>query len=380
MADRFAKLRGILCAATVLGGLGYAHPCFAQAMDLPGSADPGRVLENLELPERPDRSLEPEEKGRKAVATAPQGTENLKFVLRDLQVDGMTAYDSADLQKLYGEYLDREISVATLFEIMAALQQKYLDDGYALTKVVIPNQNIESGNVRLSVIEGHVETVEMGPGLDQTAQVRDAAQRIAAMRPLNVKKLERIMLILNDLPDLNVSAIIANDPNSARNEQGAVRLILQKNEEDVSIGSVGVDNHGSVFTGPLQIKANVQQFGLGIAHSTLALSTIAAVPFQEQKLGSVSYTVPVFGASGTMATLSASKARTEPGSRFLSSSVMLKGPPGAIRFAPYVSSARERAFKRWVIRTTRWKRFGVAFAASAIAITENCEGNVCLIS
>lgn len=308
------KLRCLLFAATMLGGLGQTHTVFAQALDLQGSADPGRSLEDLKIPARPDTSLENQEQKRKAVAPAPSGTESLIFVLRDLKVEGMTAYDDAEVRPIYGRYLGGEISVATLFEIIAELQQKYFDDGYALTKVVIPNQNIEGGHVRLAVIEGHVETVEMEPGLDHSPQVRDAAKRIAGMYPLNVKKLERIMLLLNDLPDLNVSAIIANDQNSATAQQGAVRLVLQRNEEVLKKGSIGVDNHGSVFTGPLQIKANAQTYSFAVPHSELGVSGLTAVPFQEERLASASYSVPLFGASGTKATLSASKALTEPGS------------------------------------------------------------------
>lgn len=307
------KFRRLSMTTALVGGLGFSHPVFAQTTDLPGSADPGRAIENLQLPTRPDTTLEAETPTRKAVAPAPEGTENLTFVLRDLQVDGMTAYDAGEVRGMYDDYIGREISVATLFQIMAKLQQKYLDDGYALTKVVIPNQNIEGGNVRLAVIEGHVENVEMAPGLDQTPQVRDAAKRIAAMRPLNVKKLERIMLILNDLPDLSVSAIIANADGQIL-EQGGVRLILQKNEKQMIHGSVSVDNYGSAFTGPLQVQANASAAGIGIAHSALSVTGMVAVPIQEQRLGSASYSVPLFGASGTTATVSVSKARTEPGS------------------------------------------------------------------
>jgi hemolysin activation/secretion protein len=137
------QFKSFLLATAMFGGIGITQPAFAQETELPGSADPSRVLENLKLPTRPDTSLEPEDQSRKAVALAPEGTENLRFILEDLQIDGMSAYDPAEIRSMYDEFIGREISVATLFEIMAKLQQKYLDDGYALTKVVIPNQNVE---------------------------------------------------------------------------------------------------------------------------------------------------------------------------------------------------------------------------------------------
>jgi hemolysin activation/secretion protein len=353
MLEKLGKLKGILFAASMLGGLPFVHLAYAQALDLPGSADPSRVIEDLELPKRPNTSLESEAQSRKAIAPAPAGTENLTFVLHDLQVDGMSAYDPAEIAKIYDQYLGTEISVATLFEIMAALQQKYLDDGFALTKVVIPNQNIQAGNVRLAVIEGHIQTVEMGAGLDQTAQMRDAAKRIVAMRPLNVKKLERVMLVLNDLPDVNVSAIIANDPNALPNSQGAVRLILQKNQEKLARGGVAVDNHGSAFTGPLQIRANGKAYNIGVAHSELGVTAMAAAPFQTQRLASASYTVPLLGASGTKATFSASKARTEPGSNL--STLDIKGASESIEASISYPIIRQRDMTLTADAGFEWK-------------------------
>lgn len=306
--------RRYLLLASVFGVLSWTQAATAQDLTLPGAADPGRALGDLRLAPRPDETLEHDGAKKKAVSSAPQGTENLKFMLKDIRLEGMTAYAPWEAELLYSQYLGHEISVATLFEIMASIQQKYLDDGFALTKVVIPNQNIEGGNVAFTVIEGHVEEVEFGARLKETAALQDAAKRIRAMRPLNIKKLERIMLILNDLPDSSVGAILAAPKNQQSTQTGAVRLVLEGNEESESMGSVGINNHGSVFTGPLQANASVRALGLGIDHSALEISAMAAIPFQEQRIGSVSYSIPMFGVSGTQFTVSGSKARTEPGS------------------------------------------------------------------
>lgn len=293
----------------------FSPVVYAQSVSLPGSADPGRSLENSNiLPKTDQTKLERAEPKQKAIATAPEGAEELRFVLQDLTLEGLTAYPQDEIRPLYEQYIGREISVATVFEIMAKIQQKYLDDGYALTKVVIPNQNIQGGNVRLAVIEGHVEEIEVASNVKRTPAVEDAVNRIAAMRPLNVKKLERIMLLLNDLPDGSLGVVLAAPKDVSKQGTGAVRLVLQANERQERIGSVGIDNHGSAFSGPWQTNVNLRGTSLLVDHSELELRTLAALPFQEQRLGNVSYTVPLYGISGTKLTLGASKALTEPGS------------------------------------------------------------------
>ena len=312
MIVRRAKIQSYLVMASMFGALSFSDAATAQEVVLPGSADPARAFEEIDRRATPDTTLEQSEDDQRVVPLIPQGTENLRFILKQLYLDGMTAYQPTEIYEIYGPFLGQEISVAQLFEIMAQIQQKYLDDGYALTKVVIPNQDIEGGEVRLSVIEGHVAEVVIDPAIRKSFVIEDAAKRIAAMYPLNVRKLERIMLILNDLPDLNVSAILASP--TEQKEQGAVRLIIQKNDETETIGSIGIDNHGSAFTGPLQMKADARAFHLGSNYSELSASLMSAVPIDEQKSGSLSYSMPVLGASGADLSLTSSVSHTEPGS------------------------------------------------------------------
>jgi hemolysin activation/secretion protein len=295
---------------------GFPVPGLAQAVDsnLPGSADPGRVLQDLRLPVRPDAPQEQVPSRKKTVATPPPGTENIKFTLRGLSIEGMTAYSAEEIAALYQPYLDSEISVATLFEIMGKIQQKYLDDGYALTKVVLPNQNIEGGRVRFSVLEGHVGEVEVDPAIQKAPIIEDAVQQIAQMKPLNVKKLERIMLILNDTVDKNVSAVLMR-PKEKESREGVVRLALKQNPPEKKIaGSFSIDDYGSKFSGPLQAKATARAFHIGPAYSKLEVTAIGTAPLEEQRLGVVDYSLPILGVSGAVVTISASSIRTEPGS------------------------------------------------------------------
>lgn len=283
-------------------------------MDLPGSADPGRVLDDQRPLPKPDATLEADAPKKEAVPLVPEGAENIRFILYSVWFEGMTAYDPASFRPLYADKVGSEISVADLFQIMAKVQQKYLDDGYALTKVVIPNQNIENGEVRLAVIEGHVGRVEIDPNIRPSPVIDDAAARIVAMRPLNVKTLERIMLILNDLPDAGVSAVLASENDPVRQAPGTVRMILQSNKKVEKIVSLAFDNHGSKFTGPWQGKASGRLAHIGPNYSELGVTALAAAPLNEQKSGAVSYSLPLFGASGATLNITTSVTKTEPGS------------------------------------------------------------------
>lgn len=346
----------VLAYAGVVSLCAPASAQIASPSDLPGSADPGRVIEDLSLPERPDESLRSEEPARRAVPIVPEGMEQLRFTLRSVSFDGMSAYDDASVAPLYQSYIGSEISVATLFEIMGRIQQKYLDDGYALTRVTIPNQNIEEGRVILTVVEGYVGHVDIAEGVLRSPAVMDAANVIAAMRPLNIKRLERIMLLLNDLPDGGVSAILASAKAPAPegvSGSGAVRLVLQDIGRSERIGGFGIDNHGSVFTGPYQIRADARAASFGFEHSELAVSALAAAPVREQKVMSGSYTVPLFGISGAQLSLGASRALTEPGSSL--SRLDIKGASDSVEAMITYPVIRQRDMTLRIEGGVEWK-------------------------
>ncbi len=320
-------LRNFIAISLMVSGimmLPVSH-AFAQNLpnSIPGSADPSRTLDDQKPLPVPDETLAAPAPKKSAVPNIPEGMEKVTFVLQDITVEGMTAYDPIEFVPLYRDMLGGTVSAAQLYEVMGKIQQRYLDDGYALTKVIIPEQDIDNGRVKLLVIEGHVSSVEISPDIRPSPVIDDAARRIAKMRPLNVRTLERIMLIVNDLPDSNLSAVLANPLETGVQELGGVRLILQKNPSKTARGSIGIDNHGSVFTGPWEGKFNAKGYHIGPSYSEFSLFALGTVPLDEQKLLSAAYETPVFGASGAKVNFSIAEARTEPGSNL--STLDIKG-------------------------------------------------------
>ncbi len=301
------------CAAIAVLAIARV-PAFAQT-NL-GPADPARIKDRAAPASQEWQKLETAPVSPKAVTFVPEGADTIRFTLRSLTIEGMTAYTDAQVEPFYKEYLGTEISAAILFKIMEGIQQKYLDEGYTLTKVVIPNQKIEDGNARLQVVEGHVSEIEIDPSIKDSPAIRQAREKILLMRPLNTLMLERLLLVLNDLPDLNVSAILASPKETGPRDRkpGSVRLILQRNEVPYSYGDVAFDNHGSVFAGPYQGRVLGRLPHVGLNYSELSALFLGSVPLQEQKFVSLHYALPIFGVSGAKLDLGATVARTEPGS------------------------------------------------------------------
>lgn len=298
-------------ATTVLG----THAALAQ--EVPGSADAGRterqLRERITLPKvSPDIQVKDIAAGR-----APAGAESVRFTLQNLDLQGASAYKEGQLRPIYADKIGQRISLADLYDIAARMTNKYRNDGYILTQIVVPPQTIENGTARLQVVEGTIDRITVtgdeakeGHALNL---MRDYAAKINRNGgPLNTKDLERALLLINDLPGVSARSVIAPSPTKA----GAADLTIMV-ERDPYDAFLGLDNYGSRFLGRWEASAggsiNSQIFN---SNEKISGQVVYAPhgPINDHELAYIagSYWTPI-GGYGTNLELAYSYTDTEPG-------------------------------------------------------------------
>lgn len=302
--------RKVASIALVSAALGLSSVAQAQLGEATGSADPGRVGQQFEIKQGiPDVSPRINVKGA-APQEAPEGAENINFVLKAIEFAGSGTYTAADLQSEYADSLGQEISLADVYAIAQKLTNKYRNDGYILTQVDVPPQTIDGGVVKLRVIEGFLNNVVIEGEDDENAiaLIRRYASKLQAGGPLNVRNLERYLFLINDLPGMDSRVII--EKSATQVGAADLRIIVERNPYDALIG---VDNFGSRYLGPLQVSA----FGAAnsfFGNNERITAQVVAAPDKDLELayGSVSYTQPIFD-DGTKVELRATATSTQPG-------------------------------------------------------------------
>ena len=174
------KLRTFLVVSAVA--------CFA-AMPLGAqqSAEPGQIERQIEqskpilrpadteirlLPEQPVRPAEPTD---------------ARFVLAAVIIDGATIFDPVSFAPYYEDLLARNITLADVENILAQITKKYRDEGYILSRAIAPPQDLASGVVRITVIEGYVDDVVYeGKDIPQDA-IDIYARRITASEDIGAQ-------------------------------------------------------------------------------------------------------------------------------------------------------------------------------------------------
>jgi hemolysin activation/secretion protein len=245
---------------------------------------------------------------------APAGAEDIKFVLNGVTITGLTVYQQTQLESLYADKIGQEVNLVFLFDLANAITVKYRNDGYILSRAIVPQQEIRDGIASLEVVEGYVSNVVINGAEDLKTRehIQSIANNITRYRPVNITDIERYLLLIRDMAGHNVDSLL----RPAAEGVGAADLVLQVTYDEFQAGA-SLDNYGTKFLGPLQGTLRVQGNSmLRAGDRTVAryIGTDTMVPWQQQELRyfDVSHSTPL-NDQGTMATISGSHVISYPG-------------------------------------------------------------------
>ncbi|MDX1455038.1 MAG: ShlB/FhaC/HecB family hemolysin secretion/activation protein [Gammaproteobacteria bacterium] len=164
---------------------------------------------------------------------------------------GNTVFSDADLAALLANYTGQQLSLTQIYAAADGITQLYRDAGYGLASAVIPAQRLNSGTVRIEIIEGRIGGVSIAG--NERYSFGFLAKRFASLQPGDLyrnKRMETAVLLLNDLPGLEARAVIK--PGT---EYGTSNIAFRV-AEDRFEGTASLDNYGREELGQIRLTAN----------------------------------------------------------------------------------------------------------------------------
>lgn len=217
----------------------------------------------------------------------PGGTQ---FVLKGITLKGNDTIASDELLAPVQGKIGSEVNFADLQAIAAQITQIYRARGYVLAQVVIPPQDVNSGYVTMSVLEGRVGHVRLNVAAGtpiKESLLRARVEQIPVGAPLQQQVLERTMLLLSDLPGITVTSAI-----EAGSEPGTVDLTISVAPAKRWTFAVDLDNYGASTSGTWRLGALARlnsPFGIG---DNLDLRILGAERL-DTAYGRVGYEAPI---------------------------------------------------------------------------------------
>jgi hemolysin activation/secretion protein len=285
----------------------------AAVAQIPASELPGRAREQFQQPRVPLS-----QPGAAVISlpstVAPPGAENLKVLVRGVRITGGTIYSPEDLAPLYQDLVGHNVPLTAVYDIAQRITARYGSDGYVLSRAVVPPQELspQGAVVHIQIVEGYIDRVEWPPAL---SKYRDFfsyyAAQITAQRPINVKTLERYLLLASDLPGLKFKNSMKASPTTP----GAATLVVEVVEKPID-AFARVDNRGTKARGPEEYFTSVSINNLARMHESLTLSTAGAFQLSELQYYLASYRQVLTG-EGLTIFFNNSYTRSKPGTETL---------------------------------------------------------------
>jgi hemolysin activation/secretion protein len=238
----------------------------------------------------------------------PASMKKVNFLLQRMVIKGSTIYGKRRFSRLFRRYLHKRINLEQVYIIAQKITNMYRNDGYILSKAVVPPQKIEGGVVQIDVIEGFVDRVVVqGQVRGPRRLLKEYRKGLLKSRPLKSRDLERYLLLVDDLPGVSVKSILT----PSEHKQGATNLTLILDNKAYG-GSLGMDNRGTKFNGPIQANAGVTGNSLLKNYERIGLQGVVTANTDELQFFSGFYEQPI-SSEGTKLYFSASKSDSVPG-------------------------------------------------------------------
>lgn len=258
------------------------------------------LLAHAQLPQEPGRRLLDEQRqkleerrNRPApdipLPAAPQAGEGEEggpcFTITTIQVEGATLLPQDRIDEILSPFRGRCLGQKGINDLMAALTAAYVDAGYVTARAYLPQQSIDGGTLRIIVVEGEIESLEVEGGTWRDSLGIWFAFPTAAGRPLRLSEIEQGLDQLNRLPSNKAKArFVPGD------KPGGTKVVLENPSEERFRLTASTSNHGQKATGTIQRGIGLEAdnpLGIGdqwIANATStrtsnAFAGTASVPF-----------------------------------------------------------------------------------------------------
>jgi len=178
----------------------------------------------------------------------------LQVTLTRVFVDGATVVTQREVDATVAGFLGKERSLEVVCEVRDEVADLFAAKGYRLTRIDLPPQRIQGGELHLQATEGFIADVDLkslarlGPS---AALARAYLSSLVGKRPTPWTDIEREVLLTRDIPGAEVGIRL----HSAPGDPGAVELVADSADRRWLDVTAGLQHLGSDELGPTALFA-----------------------------------------------------------------------------------------------------------------------------
>ena len=177
--------------------------------------------------------------------------------VKQITITGNFAYSQEQLLKLTNFIPGSQMTLTDLKKMANKISTYYHKKGYFLAQVYLPVQEINNGDVSISVTEGKYGKIDIRNQSGLSSGIASGyLKNIQTGQPITASPLEEDLLLLSDLPGIKVRSSLV--PSTT---VGASDLIVDITSESKVTGTIEADNAGNYYTGTNRLATSIHLNG-----------------------------------------------------------------------------------------------------------------------
>jgi hemolysin activation/secretion protein len=224
-----------------------------------------------------------------APATAP--TPAPRFDIQAFVIEGNTLFEPYRLYALIDPFTGKQKDFGDIQRALEKLQAFYLERGYNAVRVLVPEQDIGSGRVRLQVIEARIRNVRIqGNRYFDNENVRASLPALREGQAPNTRDIGANVTLANENPIRQERVVLESTP-----EVGKIDAVVRVTDDDPWRTSAFFENTGNGTTGYYRAGIGFLNANFGGADHVLNLQAITSpTQYDDVLILGAGYRVPLY--------------------------------------------------------------------------------------
>jgi hemolysin activation/secretion protein len=194
-----------------------------------------------------------------APAQAPAApAANPHFQIDKFTVRGATLITAGGLQLILAPYIGKDKDFGDVQKALEALEKAYTSKGYSAVQVILPEQQIDGGEVEFDVVEAKIGKVVIeGNKYFDEANIRASLPQVRQGQPPNIFQISDNLRVANENPAKQTTVLLRSGA-----EEGQVDAVVRVADERPNKLSLTLDNTGTQQTGLFRLGFGYQNSNL----------------------------------------------------------------------------------------------------------------------
>lgn len=191
-------------------------------------------------------------------AQAQPAAQEPRFEIRRFVVEGASLIPTAELDAATRSFTGKDKDFADVQRALEAIERLYSNKGYSAVQVILPEQELERGEVQFKVVEARIGKVLVeGNKFFDEANVRASLPALSPGIAPNVNRIARSLKVANENPAKQTTALLRGGT-----EEGTVDAVIRVTDERPVKFSMTLDNTGTPETGAFRLAFGFQHANL----------------------------------------------------------------------------------------------------------------------